>query len=82
MNDEIIEVFNNVLSTYRSIDIAESEFKRLVFDDEDLHRLYREWCEENGVTEKHGFIGYCQERFDEEESYWDSLADYDYDYDT
>jgi hypothetical protein len=42
-------------------------------DDEELRKAYKEWCNEEGHTEKRGFIEYCNESFDAEESKWDIL---------
>lgn len=72
---DVLDVFEHVLETNRSIDVAESEFKRQIYEDDALHRRYREWCRMEGVTEKTGFIDYCQERYDQEESLWEALSD-------
>lgn len=78
---DITEIFEHILQHARSIDMAESEFKRLLCDEQELKQAYREWCSEQGTTEKHGFVDYCTERFDEEESLWDTLNDEDDYYD-
>lgn len=74
---DIIEIFEHILQSARSIDMAESEFKHLLCDDPEIRQAYRAWCVEEGTTEKNGFVDYCSERFDEEESRWDTLNDYD-----
>lgn len=71
---DIMEVFHSVVSQCRSVDIAESDFKKLIYEDRDLHSAYKEWCHENGYTEKIGFVEYCNEYLDEEESIWDALS--------
>lgn len=76
MND-LNEFIQELLSHHRSIDIAESEFRRMMDDDEELRVDYKNWCEENGYTEKHGFRYYCEEYLDSQDSIWESLNDYD-----
>ena len=56
---DIYEVFEGVLSNARSIDMAESEFKRQLCDDPELRTVYRDWCSEEGTSEKNGFVDYC-----------------------
>lgn len=51
MND-IIEVFNHYISQCGSIDIAESEFKMAMNEDQKLKKLYRQWCHDVGSSEK------------------------------
>lgn len=76
---DILDIFEHILQYARSIDMAESEFKRMLLDDPDLKIAYKEWCSEEGTTEKRGFVEYCARRFDEEESYWDTLTEEYYD---
>lgn len=76
---DIIEIFEHVLQGSRSLDMAESEFKRLLLDDPEIKQAYKSWCAEQGTTEKYGFVDYCSQRFDEEESCWDMLED-EYEY--
>jgi hypothetical protein len=54
--------------------MAESDFKKLIYEDRDLHLAYKEWCHDNGYSEKIGFVEYCNEFMDEEESIWDVLS--------
>lgn len=75
---DIIEIFENIIADARSIDMAESEFKRAICDDPELRAAYRKWCQENDTTEKYGFVDWCQERFDEEERLWDTLSEDEY----
>lgn len=74
---DILEIFESILRNARSIDVAESEFKRLVYEEPEVRAAYRVWCDEEGNTEKHGFVDYCQERFDDEENLWNALTDED-----
>lgn len=76
MND-ITELFNNILSQHRSVDIAEAEFKKLLGEEPELREEYREWCDSVGSSEKNGFRDYCEEFIDSQESIWDTLNDYD-----
>lgn len=76
MND-ITDLFRDLLVQYRSIDFAHTEFTRMLDDDEDLKAEYREWCEDNGYTEKRGFLIFCDEYMDSQDSIWETLNDYD-----
>lgn len=76
---DLFKIFDGVLEHARSIDMAESEFKCLLCDNPELRAAYKEWCAEEGTTEKLGFVEYCEMRFDEEETFWDVLNDADYD---
>lgn len=75
--DEIIEVFNNYLTTYGSVDIAEAEFKHMIQDDSHVRDLYREWCDSVGSSEKNGFFDYCDEYLDTQNDVWNTLNDFD-----
>ena len=74
---EITEYFERLLEQTGSIDMAEAEFKRAIADDAELHALYREWCHENGSSERNGFLDYCDEYMESQDSKWDSLSEYD-----
>lgn len=75
--EDITEYFIEILNQTHSIDIAESEFKRTIADDDELHALYRRWCQEVGSSEKNGFIDFCEEYVDDRNEVWDTLNDYD-----
>ncbi|MDE6282608.1 MAG: hypothetical protein K2L97_01305 [Muribaculaceae bacterium] len=77
-NNDITELFRQVISQAGSIDVAESEFKKMIGEDDDLHKAYRQWCHEVGSSERNGFLDYCEEYLDNQESIWDTL-DNDYD---
>lgn len=79
MND-ITELFDNIWEQYRSLELAESEFRHLIVDDDDLRRTYRAWCAEQEVSEKRGFIDYCRQLLEQEESRYDALAPDEEDY--
>lgn len=74
---DLTEYFDSLLQQTGSIDMAEAEFKRAIADDSELHACYREWCHENGSSERHGFLDYCEEYMQSQDSRWDSLNDYD-----
>lgn len=75
--ENITDIFIDLIQQHPSIDIAESEFKRLMADDAELHTLYRQWCREVGSSEKRGFLDFCDEYLDGRNEIWDSLSDYD-----
>lgn len=77
MQDDITEYFISVIRQTPSIDMAEAEFKRLIADDEELRKAYREWCREVGSSEKNGFLDFCEEYVDGQNEVWDTLTDYD-----
>lgn len=76
--EELTTLFDELLRSYGNVDVAESEFKRLMSDDDDLHELYRLWCDETGHTERRGFLDYAEEYIANQNSVWDTLTD-DYD---
>ena len=76
MND-ITELFDSLLVSFRSVDLAWREFNRMADDDPQLKEQYASWCEENGYTERYGFKDYAEEYIENQNSIWDSLTDYD-----
>ena len=74
---DITEYFNSLISQTGSIDMAEAEFKRAIAEDNELHTIYREWCHENGSSERNGFLDFCDEYMESQDSKWASLNDYD-----
>ena len=75
---DITELFHQVIRQAGSIDMAEAELKKMVGEDDELHKLYRQWCHEVGSSERRGFLDFCEEYLDNQESIWDTL-DNDYD---
>lgn len=75
MEEHITDFFNNLLQEYGSIDIAEAEFKKQLHEDSSLRESYRECCHEVGSSEKRGFLDYCEEYLESQESIWDNLKD-------
>ncbi|MDE7125187.1 MAG: hypothetical protein K2O12_01725, partial [Muribaculaceae bacterium] len=60
-----------------SVDIANAEFKKMTGEDENLRAEYRDWCHAVGSSEKNGFLDFCQEYMEAQESMWDYLGDLD-----
>ncbi len=73
--EHITDYFNSLLKEYGSIDIAEAEFKRQLHETPELKAAYREWCHEVGSSEKHGFMDYCEEYIDFQDTIWENLKD-------
>lgn len=73
--EDITDFFNEMLRQYGSVDIAEAEFKKQLHENEQLHEQYREWCHEVGSSEKNGFLDYCEEYLESQDSIWDNLKD-------
>ena len=71
------ELIENISHQTGAIDIAEAEFKRMLADDSDLRREYKDWCDEMGYTERKGFSDYAEEYISNREEKYDSLTDYD-----
>lgn len=74
MND-LLTTFEELLRAYGNVDMAEAEFKRLIADDAALREEYREWCDEHGHTERHGFMDFAEDYITNQISVWDSLND-------
>ncbi|MDE6264956.1 MAG: hypothetical protein K2M11_07405 [Paramuribaculum sp.] len=74
---DIVEIFNQYLSQYDSIDIAESEFKKNLHEDSELRKAYREWCHNVGSSEHRGFTDYAEEYLDSQNDVWNTLNDFD-----
>ncbi|MBD5201868.1 MAG: hypothetical protein HDR83_09400 [Bacteroides sp.] len=77
MYEDITELFQQILTQYGSVDIAEAEFKKMMHEDPELHSAYRDWCHEVGSSEKRGFLDYCEEYIDSQESIWDNLREFE-----
>lgn len=75
--DDIRDFFISIIKQSPGIDMAESEFKRALVDDPELKKAYRDYCREEGCSERNGFSDFCEEYYSEQDSVWDSLTDYD-----
>ena len=58
---DIEERFTAIIDEAPGIDIAESNFKQSLIDDPELRKAYREYCREQGTSEKNGFIEFCEQ---------------------
>ena len=76
MND-ITDLFLSIIKEAPSIDIAESEFRQMLIDDPDLRRRYKEYCHEEGTSERRGFLDFCDNYMDGQNEVWDALSDFD-----
>lgn len=47
----------------------------MIHEDPELRASYRQWCDEVGSSEKRGFLDYCEEYFESQDSIWDNLKD-------
>lgn len=74
---DITDLFQELLHNNRSVDIAEAEFKKLIHEDAELHEQSRDWCDAVGSSEKMGFLDYCDEYLESQDSIYDTLNDYD-----
>ena len=75
--ENITDLFISLLNDCKTVDMAESEFKRMVAGDEQLKAAYSDWCSENGYSFRNGFTDYCREYLDTKNSVWETLTDYD-----
>lgn len=75
--EDITQYFISIINQYGSIDIAEAEFKKSIAEDDELREEYREWCHQVGSSEKRGFLDFCDEYMESQDSIWDALTDYD-----
>lgn len=69
----------SMIESNRSLDMAESEFKRQIGEDMELKDEYKAWCEEKGYSVRYGFKDFAAEYLENRESIWDSLTDYNED---
>lgn len=74
---DITEIFDRYISQYSSIDIANSEFKKDLHEDQQLREAYKEWCHNVGSSEKNGFIDYAEEYMESQNDVWNNLSDFD-----
>lgn len=75
--DDIENYFRDLLAQHHSIDIADSEFKKALAEDDELKEAYSEWCHAVGSTERLGFRDFCEEYKDSLDEVWEALTDYD-----
>lgn len=73
---DILDLFMSLLRQHRSTDIAEDTFKKMIHEDQQLRARYRDWCHDNGSSEKSGFLDFCDEYLAGQDSVYDSLSDF------
>lgn len=77
MDYDIALYLENLITESQSVDIAISEFKRNMADDDGLKEAYREWCEAQGYSERTGYKEYIEEFIENRNERWNSLNEYD-----
>lgn len=75
--EEIQELFVSLINQHGSLDIAEAEFRRMLVDEPDMKRRYREYCRLVGSSERNGFKDFCDEYMEGQDEVWGSLRDPD-----
>lgn len=75
--EDITDFFISIIQESHSADMAEASFRQALVDDPDLRRRYREYCREQGYSERRGFLDFCYEYMAGQDERWDSLSDYD-----
>lgn len=75
--EEMTDLFVHIINQTDSLDMAESEFRRMLVDEPELRRQYREYCREVGSSERNGFKDFCEEYMQEQDNVWNSLSDFD-----
>ena len=75
--EDITDYFINIIRQARSLDIAEAEFRRALIDDPQFKADYRQYCRENGVSERRGFLDFCDTYMESENDMWNTLSDFD-----
>lgn len=73
--DDLTTLFLEILRQTGSVDMADAEFKRQMADDADLRSFYREWCHDQGSSERNGFMDFCEEYLESQKDIWDTLTD-------
>lgn len=71
--EDIQRLIDSLLDELKSIDIAESEFRRLIYEDAGLRAAYAEWCVANDCSERHGFNEYCHRKLASDSERWEDI---------
>lgn len=74
---DIAEYYISLLEQFRSIAVAEQEFRRHMEDDEDMQKAYLEWCEINEFSPREGLREFGTQYIEAREDRWNSLDDFD-----
>lgn len=72
---DIPGIFDSLLEQFDVIDMADSEFGRMCVDDPELRKAYRDWCRENGLSPRTGFLSYAEESNNRNNSRMDSFIE-------
>ena len=75
--DNIIDLFLTLIKHSPGLDIAESEFRQMLIDDPELRKSYREYCREEGTSERRGFRDFCDSYLENQDEVWNTLSDFD-----
>lgn len=74
---DIEDMIRTIIDQYRSVDVVESEFLRMLHEDMELRNAYEEWCTDMGYSPKTGYMEYIQDVFESENSIWDTLTEFE-----
>lgn len=69
---KITDVFEFHMAQFGDIHQAEDNFRDELESDPKLQKLYKDWCDEMGYSERKGFRSYFINKA-EEESIWDEI---------
>lgn len=75
--EDITNLFITIIKQSDSIDIAESEFRRMLVDDPELRKTYKQYCRDVGSSERSGFLDFCEEYMEGQDEVWNTLNDFD-----
>lgn len=67
----------SLLEQFRTVRLAEQEFKRQMDDDPTLQRAFKEWCEINEYSPREALREFGEQYMEEREERWESLDDFD-----
>lgn len=73
----ITEYYIELLEHFRSVTLAEQEFRRQMDDDSSLRSAYYKWCEDNELSPRRALREFGQTYIEERELRWESLTDFD-----
>lgn len=74
---DISAYYISLLEQFRTVRLAEQEFRRQMDDDPNMQAEYIRWCEENEFTPRDGLSEFGTIYIEEREERWESLNDFD-----
>ena len=74
--EDITDYFISIIRHSHSDDMAEATLRPALVDDPELRRQYREYCREQGNSERRGFLDFCTEYMESQDEMWNTLTDY------